>query len=465
MSQASEPTDVLGPARRNPSRTSHLRAVSTGTVVGSGVRVLAVGAQSILSFASAHILGASGTGELFLGTAVAWIAAVVARLGLDNVVLRHIAIHRSNGNRAGMLGVARLGAAVVFCSASAATGIVFFLAPWIANDLFHAPGFTNGFRAVSFAIVPLALAFLMGEMLRGLERILQSQVVQGVLIPIGTTVGVLLLGSSYGSTGAAVAYVAGCTLAALVALVFWISATPELHGVKPEYDVRQMVRGARHQFPYHCLVMIMNWAPFVFLGIYASTRETGVFGIAWRLSLFVGIVPLALDAIAAPRIAALHAAGERSSLRWLSQTVTLALIAITLPVAATLAIFRGEVMSLFGAAFENGGVVLLPLVALRFLMTTMGPVNVTLIMTGHEKAIRNVLFIAAGFAVVGNAIFIRSHGAIGAAWASGGALALGSCLAAISVRRRLGFWPFPLSRTVVDDLLLFVRSGHYRSAR
>jgi hypothetical protein len=84
-------------------------------------------------------------------------------------------------------------------------------------------------------------------------------------------------------------------------------------------------------------------------------------------------------------------------------------------------------------------------------------------MTGHERSIRNVLFVAACFTVVGNAVLTQSHGAVGAAWASGGALALGSCLAAVSVRRQLGFWPVNLSRTIAGPLVSFLRHGTYRS--
>jgi O-antigen/teichoic acid export membrane protein len=325
--------------------------------------------------------------------------------------------------------------------------------------LFHSPALSGTIRAASFAIVPLSLAILVGEMLRAVEQPVRSQLLQGVLIPLGTAVGILLLGSRYGSTGAAVALVVGCSLAALVGFFFWVTATPELRRVEPEYEVELMLRGAMYQFPYQCFGMLMNWAPFISLGIFASTSETGVFGVAWRLSLFVAIVPLALDAIAAPRVAALHAAGDRVSLRRLYQTATLALVAVTLPIGAGFALFRGELLGIFGGAFESGGIVLLPLVLLRLMMAAMGPANVTLLMTGHERNLRNVLFIAASFSIVGNAVLIESYGAVGAAWASGGALALGSCLAAISVRRHLGFWPFPHTRMAVRDLALVLRPG------
>jgi O-antigen/teichoic acid export membrane protein len=460
MSQTIEPTPVLEIGWRDRSRVAHLRTVTTGTVLGTGIRVLAVAATSVLSFASAHILGASGTGELFLATTVAWTMAVVARLGLDSVVLRHIAVYRSLGNPAGMRGVARLGAGVVLCSGLAATAAIFLLAGWISKSLFHSPNLVATIRIVSFAIVPLALTILVGEMLRAVEQIVRSQLLQGVVIPLGTALGILLLGFRYGSTGAAAAYVAGCSVAALAGLIFWVGATPELRRVVPKYDIPQLARGGFYQFPYQCLVMILNWAPFISLGIFATTGDTGVFGIAWRLSLFLAIVPLALDSIAAPKIAALYATGDRSSLRWLCQTATLGLLVVTLPVAATFALFRSEIMALFGGAFEGGGVVLLPLVLLRLMMAAMGPVNVTLLMTGHERSLRNVLFVAAVASIMGNAVLIKVYGASGAAWASGGALALGSCLAAVSVRRHLGFWPFPQWRTAIADLRLMLRTRY-----
>jgi O-antigen/teichoic acid export membrane protein len=211
--------------------------------------------------------------------------------------------------------------------------------------------------------------------------------------------------------------------------------------------------------------MITNWAPFVFLGIFATTEETGVFGIAWRLSLLVGMVPMALENIAAPRIAALYAAGERPSLIWLCQAATLAVIAVTLPLATGMVVFRSDIMTLFGAAFETGGRVLLPLVLLRLLMAATGPVNAILLMTGQETTIRNVLFVASCCIVLGNAVLSKSHGALGAAWASGGALAVGQCLAAVLVWRRLGFWSVPLSRDLVKDVVSFFRTGNFRSER
>src|SRR3712207_6647468 len=104
MSQAIKPTAVFRPVGWQASHVSDLRAVSTGTLIASGVRLLALGAQLMLSFACAHILGAAGTGELFLATTVVWITAVLARLGLDSVVLRQIAVHRVNACAPGMRG-------------------------------------------------------------------------------------------------------------------------------------------------------------------------------------------------------------------------------------------------------------------------------------------------------------------------------------------------------------------------
>jgi hypothetical protein len=73
--------------------------------------------------------------------------------------------------------------------------------------------------------------------------------------------------------------------------------------------------------------------------------------------------------------------------------------------------------------------------------------------------------IAALFSIFGNVLFIKSYGAVGAAWASGGALALGSCLAGLSVRRRLGFWPIPHSGTAVQDVISLLRPGIHGLSR
>ncbi len=94
-------------------------------------------------------------------------------------------------------------------------------------------------------------------------------------------------------------------------------------------------------------------------------------------------------------------------------------------------------MSLFGPEFATGASVLLVLVAGHGINVMTGPVGTVLVMTGHEKIMRNNVLAAAAVNIGLNLVLVPRMGALGAAVATAASLALVNGLSLLQVRRHV----------------------------
>jgi O-antigen/teichoic acid export membrane protein len=96
-------------------------------------------------------------------------------------------------------------------------------------------------------------------------------------------------------------------------------------------------------------------------------------------------------------------------------------------------------MGLFGEEYKQAAPLLQILIIGQFINVITGSVGFLLNMSGHEKDMRNVVFISGSLAVVLSLILIPLYGVTGAAIATAIALASQNLLAVYKVKQRLGF--------------------------
>jgi O-antigen/teichoic acid export membrane protein len=102
-------------------------------------------------------------------------------------------------------------------------------------------------------------------------------------------------------------------------------------------------------------------------------------------------------------------------------------------------IFPSFLMRLFGAEFAEGAALLQILAVGQFINAITGSVGFLLIMSGHERDMRNVTLIS-GFSAMFLAWFLTAQfGIIGAATGTAIAVATQNLLAVYFVKKRLGF--------------------------
>ncbi len=151
------------------------------------------------------------------------------------------------------------------------------------------------------------------------------------------------------------------------------------------------------------------------LGHFASERDVGIYSVAVKVSSFVVIgLGIALP-IVAPLFSQFSETRDNKLTEALFRTVTKWLCYSALIIFACIAIFRVELLHLFGKPCTAGATALLILAAGELADAVTGPTGVLLAMTGKQKwELANTTSMVA-FNFLLNLVLIPTMGLIGAA--------------------------------------------------
>ena len=300
----------------------HMREILSGT----SVALLLKAAGAVLTFglyvAIGRLLGSDLAGMYFLALAVATVAAVLGRLGLDNTTLRFIAASAAVKDWASVRGVYRQTLLIGILGSSAATLIVAGLAPLLAEHLFGTPGLTGPTRWMALSIVPGAAVTLVSRGLLGLKRVRDAALVQDVAIPAITLTTMGFLVPHWGLLGAVWAYIIAASSTLLLALWRWRAATVPLRVGVAAVPAREVIQSSIPLFWVACLQLAMTWTSTLVLGMWASSADVGIFSVASRTATLTSFILLAVNTAAAPKFAALYRLGDLATLGQLARNCT-----------------------------------------------------------------------------------------------------------------------------------------------
>lgn len=415
----------------------HMAEVMQGASVAFTLKVLGAGFAFGFNVLLARMLGAEGAGMYFLALTVATIACVLGRMGLDNALLRFTAAGTAIEDWSAVKGVYRKGMSIALCASAASALLLFALAPWLAHDVFSKPQLASPLRWMALAVVPMTLVSLHAETLKGLKRIRDSLLVQGVGIPALSLLGLYLMGRRWGIHGAVWAYVLAAAAMALVGIALWRVATPQLKGVSGRFETRELLRSSMPLFWVTSTMLMMNWTATIALGVWGTKADVGLFGVAYRTAMLTSFVLVAVNSIAAPKFAALYKQGDMESLGSMARNCAKLATALAAPALILFFLAPGWVMGLFGPQFLGGGAILAILAIGQFVNVATGSVGYLLIMSGNERLLRNSALVAGGTNLVLTAILIPRFGVVGAAVATAICLALQNLVASYLVYKKM----------------------------
>jgi O-antigen/teichoic acid export membrane protein len=184
------------------------------------------------------------------------------------------------------------------------------------------------------------------------------------------------------------------------------------------------------------------------LGALGNDAQVGRYAVAARLATLVAL-PLTVTTFALAREAAvLHAAGGIQSMQRDVTTTGRLAAAAAATLAGAVLLTAPLLESVLGKSFHDIATPLLILVAGQLANVAIGPVATLLLMTGHERDVRNTLLVATALNAGLTAALVPVVGAVGAAVGAAVSLAAWNVVLHHRVRRCLGITtgPFVLSR-------------------
>ncbi len=414
------------------------RELLRGAGLAFVLRVIGAALGLVLNWWLAHHLGPSGLGLFFLAMTVVSIAALVGRLGLENAVLRFVSTAVAAQDWTKARQVSRDSMILAIGASILVTAALVLLAPWASTALFHKPELVQPLRWLAFAIIPMAAIILYGEMLKAVQRIRDAQIVQSVMTPT-LALGILAGLSTLDLDTVVLTYSLAMLATALAGWYLWQRSVPQLHGLYPAHDYRGLLATSTSFMWVQAMYTLTDWADILILGMFGSSEQVGIYGLAKRIAMAISFVLIAVNNVVSPRFAAFHHNGDQESLRRVAIHASRMTALTAGPFLIILLLVPGWIMNIFGHSFQTGSLVLTILVAAQFVNIATGSVGQILAMTGHEKTLRNVAMSSTVLNIVLLVVLTPSFGMVGAALSTGLAIIIDNLLKSFFVVKYHGF--------------------------
>jgi O-antigen/teichoic acid export membrane protein len=430
----SPPAFTLLSVRRRLLRGS--AAVMTG-------KIISIPLGFVISAFLARLLTPSEVGAYFATFTLVSVGSIVAELGLDRAAVRFVATALSVGD----YGRARSVIRIVFVAGSIAalvTGLVVVLGlgGWLATSVFHSPIMKAAIPVAAGWLVVTALQELIVETFRGFQLFGLATAFDSLAANVFTAAafGVLLAMRMRPSLTTVVALsLAFAAVAAAISGALLVRRVRTLRG-----DGHQSVREV---FSMAWPVLITDFSIYLLgtgidilvLGAFRPLSEVALYGAASRLMMLVVTPYRVLQGVVPPIIAELYAKGRKKELeRALRTSAALAGIPAFIALIAFL-LFGGYIMgTLYSPFYRDGATVLAILSAGRLVAVWTGSCGLTLMMTGHQKAMMYITILWGVTSITAEILVAPHFGGVGVATTTACTAAAQNLAQLVLARRLVG---------------------------
>lgn len=393
-------------------------------------------------------LGIEYYGLYTLSTAVVTLISTVLTLGLDDAMIRYIAIYRGKKQPNLLRGL------TIFCSALAGIAgligaiLVIYFAPAIAG-FENKPQITPFLQVLGSTIPLIILATIWAGGLQGFKDFKKRAILGKILLPfIGFLLVVITVIFFRTLYAILIITVIGTLLGAVGNLYFFFQRFAKINATKDkseEYAAREWFSFAGPNFLTTIVGVVLDSIDTLLLGYFAvSVIALGQYGAAIKVTALVGMPLNALNTMFAPTIAELHSRGEHDKLAAMFKIVTKWSITFSLPIFWVTVLFAVPFLSFSGKAYISAWPLVMVFAVGGIVSASTGSVGYMLLMTGRVK----LSFLNSLAAIIANVIFglilTPRYGAMGIAVATVLAILVVNAMRVLQVRLLLKMQPYRL---------------------
>jgi O-antigen/teichoic acid export membrane protein len=338
---------------------------------------------------------------------------------------------------------------------------LWLLSPILSNQLFHDPGlqvvlrwFAPGFGLAAGLIVAAAAT-------RATQSMQYSALGLDLALP---AINLVLVSVVYGLGVGLVGYVLAALVSYLLALglmvAFLLRLYPELRrGADVSVQgLRRLVSIAWPIWLAGLATALISRIDRVILPVFRPVADVGVYQAAAQFSALFPIILSVFTLAYTPILAAGFKQVATPQLNVLYRASTKWGIYLSLPAFVVLFVApRPLLAAVYGPSFVSGARTLQILMLGQLINVCTGASNMTLVMTGLEKSLARISWIALLASLALNLTLVPQLGAVGAAVAASTAQVVLNGGALLRVRSALGLWPY--DRTLVKGLLSAIIAG------
>lgn len=419
-----------------------LKVLTEKLITGTGRKMLiaffvrGLGAISglIMSIVVARSLSVDEAGLLFLAFTIVSILASFSGLGLNHTVLRYIGSATENNwqeiNSVYRFAVQYVGIAAIV----SATGLW-----WMADGIsliLGKPDMAPILRTIAPSVAAMALFYLHAHVLQALHETIFSIFILNIAAPLILSV-LLIAINPRNAEYTGVLYSISTVITLGLAIWLWWR---HHWAVWPRNNSIRLWSSCLPLWMAVIAGQFVIWGGQLVAGFHISPNELAYLAVAQKLSITTSFILVVVNLVMAPRYAALWRNRNLHQLEKLAKNSTWLIVVYVLPLVTVIFFFAEEILWLFGKEYVDAAPLLRILVTGQLANAITGSVGYLLMMSGHEKDIRNISVV---FGVVGLLLpiwLIPRYGVIGAAVSTALIISLQNAVMYILVKRRLGFW-------------------------
>ena len=426
---------------RNDESFRHLVRAGFYSLV---IRVIGLATGFFVTLITSRFYGANALGIVSICIAILSFASVFGKLGMDVALMRYIAELFSQKNYAAIKHVYIKSFRFTFPVCLGITVLLYFTSDFIATDFFHKPHLASLLRINSLFVFPLVVLLINSESVRGLHRIRAYTFLQTSAVSILATVMLLaaLLFTADKFIPVTIQFVS-ITIAAITSMYMFLKFSHwSAHRSSGVIGSKRLIRTSSPMFVTTIMQLVMTWGGTLIMAAYYSEAQVGVYNAIVRISTFTNISILAINSIAAPRIAAAFASGKNAEMQKLSRESTQLIFISSVLVFLPLFLFPHFVLSVFGKDFSGNEFSLKLLLAGQLFVSFSGLAAQVLNMADREKNLRNNAILAAACNLIACIVLIPPYGIAGASIAQVIGMLVWNLLCIYSVKKQFGFFTF-----------------------
>lgn len=385
-----------------------------GSALALVVKVFSAFVVFLMNVLISRTLGLDDAGLFFLGFSILFLLSGFSRAGLDLAFVKYIALFNKERKFSKLKSIYRFGLCVTIVLSIFIAISGYINSSNIAVYIFSKQKFSEVFSIMILALPFLTLYTMHAYVMQAFKRTGWSVLFLNGALPFCIVALIYTgLASSLASISQGLLY-SSVVIAVLSVVVMRL---PRATNDDKEVIVKkQIMSTSLPMFVSVIMIQGLLWIGQIFVGIWGEAGEVAIFNSAQRTAGLISFTLVAINSIAAPKFAELHAEKNPDNIAHIVLYASRLSIVMGF-LSFVIIVFLGEfLLSLFGEDYVAAYPLLVLLSVGQLISVASGPGDYFLIMTGREKSLRNYLLSAFFVACVSGFILVPLYGMYGAAF-------------------------------------------------
>lgn len=417
-----------------------------GAAGSFGLQIASSGLGFVLSILFARLLGTTGLGTYSYATTWANLLSIPATLGIDNLIVREIAIYQTK-SRWGLIGGLLRWSNLVVLAASMSLSLIAVAVAWSLKGSSD----SSTLVAIAIALITVPIASMrnvrLGAM-KGLHKIVLGQMPESLFSPmllIVFTLGTYIVSkANFNVFWVLIIKIIVVTITFIIgAKWLWQSLPQGAKLAAPEYEVKKWFTSALPFMFLGTMQLINTNIDIVMLGAMKGVKAVGIYTIALGIVQLTIFIHQAANRVLEPTIASLYSEGRIEELQKIVQKSVTLVFLVSLSIAAVIIGLGHWVLLIFGSEFTIGKTAMSILIVGQLFNAFTGPVGLLLNMTGYQNYTAISVGASAFLNVIFNALLIPQFGINGAALATTFSVFIMNIVNIVLVRKKLNMYSTP----------------------